>query len=168
MKKILILLSAVCMLAACGALRQSPEEAARMQAQVQERLDSRRFKVDISYVLPTRGASRPVTSPYSLTVNGDKLISHLPYFGVAYNVPYGGGKVLNFESSISSYEELPSGRDRRTIVITTDNEEDILVYRLVVFDNGKCSLNVRSRNREPIDFQGNLDPDADPARKEKD
>ena len=30
MKKILILLSAVCVLAACGALRQSPEERARV------------------------------------------------------------------------------------------------------------------------------------------
>ncbi len=165
MKKILILLSAVCALAACGSLRQSPEERARMEAQVQERLDSRRYQVDINYMRPLRGGSRALTSPYSLTVNGDKVISYLPYFGVAYDVPYGGGKALNFEGKILEYREAVRG-DRRRILFTTSSGEDELLYQLDVFGNGKASLNVRSRNREAIDFDGFLDPEADPAQKE--
>lgn len=167
MKKILILLSALCVLAACGTLRQSPEERARAEAQIQERLDSRRYKVDINYMRPLRGASRALTSPYSLTVNGDRVISYLPYFGVAYNVPYGGGKALNFEGKILEYQEATVRGDRRRILFVTNSGEDQLIYQLDVFGNGKASLNVRSRNREAIDFDGFLDPDTDPAEEEK-
>lgn len=168
MKKILILLSAVCVLAACGSLRQSPEERARMEAQVQERLDSRRYKVEINYMRPLRGASRALTSPYSLTVNEDKVISHLPYFGVAYQVPYGGGKALNFEGKILEYRETAVRGDRRRILFLTSSGEDELIYQLDVFGNGKTTLNVRSRNREAIDFDGFLDPETDPAKPEND
>ncbi|MBQ9661309.1 MAG: DUF4251 domain-containing protein [Bacteroidales bacterium] len=167
MKKILALAAMICALAACGTVRQSPEERAQTEAKIQERLDSRRFKVDIDYVRPARGGARPANSTYSLTVNGDKVISYLPYFGVAYNIPYGGGKGLNFEGEITDYQDTPIKKDRRRIIFQTSSGEDRLIYQLDVFGNGKASLNVRSGNRDTIDFDGYLDPDTDPAEQEK-
>ena len=173
MKKILTLLIATaCLIATgCGTVNQTPAErkaeAARVKSQVKQRLDSRHYVIVIDNMIPLRGGSRPLTSPYSLTIDGDDIISYLPYFGVAYNVPYGGGKALNFEAGIKEYSEEAGRRDRRTITISTDNGEDFLVYTLTVFDNGKANLSVNARNREPINFQGYLDPDADPSE-EKD
>ena len=157
------LVVAVLLAAGCGILHQSSEEKraeeARVAALVQQQLDARQFVVDIEFMQPRRGAMQAVTSPYSIKVDGTHLVSHLPYIGVAYNVPYGGGKVLNFESEIEEYGEDTSRRDRRVVIFTTDNEEDYLIYRLTVFKNGRADLDVTAKNRESISFRGRLDPD---------
>lgn len=159
------LVVAVLLAAGCGILRQSSEEKraeeARVATLVKERLDARQFQVSIQFMQPRRGAMQAVTSPYSVTVDGTHLRSHLPYVGVAYSVPYGGGKGLNFESEIDEYGEDNSRADRRLIVFSTDNEEDYIVYRLTVFNNGSADLVVSSKNRESISYRGFLDPDAE-------
>ena len=159
------LVVAVVLAAGCGILRQSSEEKraeeARVAAQVQERLDARQYQVSIQFMHPRRSAMQAVTSPYSITVDGTHLRSHLPYIGVAYNLPYGGGKGLTFESEIEEYAEDDSRGDRRLIVFSTDNEEDYIIYRLTVFRNGSADLEVSSKNRESISYRGFLDPDAE-------
>ena len=144
------LVVAVVLAAGCGILRQSSEEKraeeARVAALVQEQLDARQFQVSIQFVQPRRGAMQAVTSPYSITVDGTHLRSHLPYIGVAYNLPYGGGKGLTFESEIEEYAEDDSRGDRRLIVFSTDNEEDYIIYRLTVFRNGSTDLEVSSKS----------------------
>lgn len=159
------LVVAVVLAAGCGILRQSSEEKraeeARVAALVQEQLDARQYQVSIQFMQPRRGPQQAVTSPYSITVDGTHLKSHLPYIGVAYSLPYGGGKGLTFESEIEEYAEDNSRGDRRLIVFSTDNEEDYIVYRLTVFNNGSADLTVSSKNRESISYRGFLDPDAE-------
>ena len=53
--------------------------------------------------MPMKGGSKHLTSDYSLEIRNDSVYSYLPYFGVAYNVPYGGGKGLNFSAPLSEY-----------------------------------------------------------------
>ena len=164
------LILAVLLAAGCGILHQSSSEKkaeeARVASLVQDRLDARQYVVTIQFMQPRRGASQAVTSPYSITVDGAHLKSHLPYVGVAYSVPYGGGKVLNFESEIEEYAEDTSRSDRRVIVFSTDNEEDYLVYQLTVFKNGRADLQVSAKNRESISYRGFLDPDTVPGEEE--
>jgi hypothetical protein len=158
------LVVAVLLAAGCGILHQSSEEKraeeARVATLVQQQLDARQFVVSIEFMQPRRGAMQAVTSPYSVTVDGSHLKSHLPYMGVAYNVPYGGGKVLTFESEIEEYGEDTSRHDRRIIVFSTDNEEDYLIYKLTVFNNGRADLDITAKNRESISYRGHVDPDA--------
>ena len=161
------LLLVVLVAAGCGISGLSSEEKRAEQARVTEQvgrsLDARRFKMDIEHMYPFRGASRYVGGDsYSLVVDGDKVRSHLPYMGVAYQVPYGGGKVLTFEDDIEEYGEGIDGRGRRVIAFSTDNDEDYIIFRLTVFDNGRADLQVRSRNREDINYRGSIDPDAFP------
>lgn len=163
------LLFLVVLAAGCGVLSQNATERraeeARVAALTQQRLDARQYRIAIEYMYPTRGASRYVGGDsYSLTIDGDKINSHLPYTGVAYQVPYGGGKVLNFEDTIEEYVEEAAASDRRVFVISTDNDEDFLVYQLTVYDNGKADLLVRAKNREQISYRGHLDPDAFPGK----
>ena len=89
-------------------------------------------------------------------MEGDKINSHLPYQGVAESVPYGGGKVLNFEDTIDSFVEESGHSDRRVFEIKTDNDEDVIVFQLTVFDNGKADLQVRSQHRDAINYSGHL------------
>ena len=160
------LVVAVLLAAGCGILHQSSEEKraeeARVAALVQEQLDAQRYEITIQFMQPRRGVSQAVTSHYFIRVDGTHFRSSLPYVGVAYNLPYGGGKGLSFESEIEEYVEDNSRADRRRIVFSTDNEEDYLVYRLTVFNNGSADLEVSSRNRESISYRGFLDPDTFP------
>ena len=155
------LLALVVLAAGCGVLHQKSSarkaETARVAALVQQQLDARKFTVEIEFMSPLSGPGRSVVGDgYSLTVEGDKINSHLPYQGRAYSVPYGGGNVLTFEDEIDSYVEEPAESDRRVIVITTDNDEDVIEFRLTVFDNGKADLQVNCRQRESISYSGLL------------
>ncbi len=165
-----LLLACVLTLPACGSLFQTPEqkaaEEARVEALVERRLDLRKFRIDITRMNPRRGMSRNVDYYYSITVNRDRVISHLPYFGVAYNLPYGGGQGLTFEADIDDYVQY-QGTDRCVIDFTTHNDEDAFLYHLEIFPNGRTSVRVNSQNRESIDYQGELNPDFDPDKPEE-
>lgn len=152
----------VVLAAGCGALRQSAAErkaeGARVAALVQQKLDARQYTINVEFMNPSRGAGRNVGGEgYSLTVDGDKVNSHLPYVGVATSVPYGGGKVLTFVDDIDEYKELQAKSDRRVFVFTTDNDEDVITFEVTVFDNGQADIAVRSRNREQITFRGQFE-----------
>ena len=154
-----IFLAAVVLTGGCASLRQTPEEKARMAQLVDQRLNDRCFRIDIDYMTPRRSSGKAVTSSYSITVDGNVIDSHLPYVGVAYSVPYGGGKVLTFKDEIDEYADSGWQKDGRTIVFATDNDEDLIVYRLTVYENGRAYLDVRCRNREDISYRGSLNPD---------
>ena len=63
---------------------------------------------------------------------------------------------MNFESKISDYIESFPKPDRRQITLATNNGEDTYVFVIQVFNNGKTDIDVRSRNREPISYYGNM------------
>lgn len=156
MKRIFFLLAAAALLlSGCASMRLTPEEKAMIERQVQENLDDRNFIIDVDQMLPSRGISQHVDN-YSIKVDGETLDSHLPYVGQAWSLPYGGGKGLTFESKITDYIESYPKTDRRQIVLSTDNGEDVLVYIMEIFTNGRTSIEVRSRQRERIRYYGNV------------
>ncbi|MBO5595611.1 MAG: DUF4251 domain-containing protein [Bacteroidales bacterium] len=160
MKHLLTLLTAlvVILLPGCAALRRSPEEKAAEKLRIEQSLEAREYRIDVDYMLPLRGPGKSVTGSYSLTIDGSVVDSYLPYFGVAYNIPYGGGKALSFKGPIGEYRDSGWAKDRRTIIVSTDNGEDTLTYTITVFDDGTADISVRSRNREDIGFRGKIGP----------
>lgn len=77
------------------------EKKEQKEKEVKELLESGSFKIDVDRALPMSGSSVNLTSSYSLELRGDSAISHLPYFGRAYSVPYGGGDGLRFSKPIT-------------------------------------------------------------------
>ena len=157
MKQVLAITLALAaiIMSGCASLKMTPEEKAAQAAKIQEDLDNRTFLVDVDQMIPRRGGAKHVTN-FSLEVDGDRLISRLPYFGQAWNIPYGGGKGMNFESTISDYIESFPKPDRRQITLATNNGEDTYVFVIQVFTSGKVDIDVRSRNREPISYYGTI------------
>ncbi|MBQ8062114.1 MAG: DUF4251 domain-containing protein [Bacteroidales bacterium] len=151
----IVLAASLLLLSGCAAMKVTPEEKARIAEQVQVNLDNRTFEVDVDQMNPRRGMTKAVTN-YSVKIDGDKIISHLPYVGQAWNLPYGGGKGLSFEAKISDYIETYPKPDRRVITLATNNGEDLLVYTFEVFTNGRVNIDLRSRNREPISYLGTI------------
>ena len=131
--------------------RKAKEEQALAKA-----LEERNYQVDISMMSSSLGVKQ-ITDNYSLTIKGETLVSYLPYMGRAENVPYGGGKGLNFEAKINKYETSKTKKGTR-ILIDVENDEDNYHFNLEVFPNGACSLSVLSRNRESINYSGDAHP----------
>lgn len=130
---------------------------AEQAALVTRALNNREYKIAVDRMYPMRGSSRSVSFGYSVEVRNDSLISYLPYFGRAYNLPYGGGKGLNFSAPIGNYQEYMMRNGRRHIEIGVTNEEDTYLYTIEVFDNGNSSVEVRARQRERISYSGNVE-----------
>ncbi len=165
MKKWLLpVLTGLLMTLSCGVFRESPEVRAeremREAAFVQERIPAADFKVRIDRMIPLRGMARTLSTPYSVQVKDGVLDSALPYFGQAWQVPYGGGHALNFKADILHYEYGMNRKGGYEIRIYVKTDEDEHIYSMTVFDNGSTSLDVQSRNRERISFTGMVDFDA--------
>lgn len=154
-----VLVALVVLLASCATSEERAAQRTELSANVTTALNNRDYKISIDRMYPMRGSSRSVTYGYSVEVRNDSLISYLPYFGRAYNVPYGGGKGLNFSAPIGSYQEFVKRNGMRHIEIGVTNEEDTYLYTIEVFDNGNSSVEVRARQRERISYSGNMEFD---------
>jgi len=150
-----IALLALLLATGCGAARQTSSDAQQDAQLVQQKLDARSFTIDVNYMIPLRGQARSVSS-YSISVDGTTLNSHLPYFGEARNVPYGGGNGLSFKDNIDEYSDKGWQKDNRTIVLSVKTEEDTFVFSINVFTNGTATIIVHGRNRDDITYRGNL------------
>ncbi|MDR0845620.1 MAG: DUF4251 domain-containing protein [Tannerella sp.] len=129
---------------------------------VKELIDSKHYTVDVNRMLPMSGKTQNLTSNYSLTVEGDSVISYLPYSGRAYSVPYGGGKGLNFNAKITDYSLSYDQKGTADISFLTDSGEDRYKYSVKIFANGSSVIQVTPNNRQSISYHGNLNEDEKP------
>ena len=152
-----IAVCACAVLCGCATSEERAAQKAEMARNVTKALNERNYKISILRMNPMRGSSRSVSYGYSVEVRNDTLFSYLPYFGRAYNVPYGGGKGLNFSHPIENYQEYQKKNGQRHIEIGLTNEEDTYLYTIEVFDNGNSSVEVWSRQRERIYYTGMME-----------
>lgn len=158
-KKLVSILTLSLVLIVLGGCVSSEERAAQkaeLTRKVKVALDKRVYKISINRMLPMRGSSKNVSYGYSVEVRNDSLFSYLPYFGRAYEVPYGGGKGLSFEAPILHYQETMTKNGSQQIGIELTNEEDSYTYHITVFDNGSSSIDVQARKRESISYSGEM------------
>lgn len=161
MKKIVTAII-IAALATCGCASLSKTTTARnaekqqTAAKVGDKLDAKQFSVEVNYMISTRAGGKSVSGGYAVAVDGSSVDSNLPYAGQARNVPYGGGKVLTFKDEIDDYKDSGWDNGKREIVFSTDNDEDKLVYRIIVYDDGTASVFVNSLNRDSISYRGRL------------
>jgi predicted small secreted protein len=151
--RILLIVAAAMGLASCATARLTTEEKNNLAQAIQTGISEKNFEMEIRMMNPQRGRSRNV-SGFSVEVKGDTLVSNLPYFGVVHSAPYGGGKGLNFESKINSYQTTQAKSECTQVAIKTKNEEDNYVYTFDIYADGTAYLTVRSDNRDGISYTG--------------
>ena len=152
------LLGIVLLLAGQSLYAQSKKEKREQKAnEVKELIDSKRFTIDVNRAIPMGGRSLNLTSPYSLEMRGDSVISYLPYFGRAYSAPYGGGDRLRFEESITDYQ-CSFKKGTAQIQFRTRSDDDTFAFSVQVFSNGSATINVTPVNKQNITFYGELAP----------
>lgn len=137
---------------------QSRKEKKELKRQAVERLiASAKYKIDVNRALPARGRSVTLTSPYSVEVRNDSVISYLPYYGRAYSIPYGGGEGLNFKAPITGYKVEWDKKGSAKIKFSARSPEDKFDFNIDVFSNGSSSIFVNTQNRQSISFNGEVD-----------
>lgn len=152
----LVFLLAACTMSEAARQAKAVQEAKTARA-IAQQLSDRHYEVDFHRAFPSgRGRVIDLTSEYSIKVAGDTLISYLPFFGRAYNVPYGGGHGLNFTGIIRQYDEQFSKKGAHIITMDVVDSEDSYYYMLELFDTGSATLTVRPRERSQISFTGNF------------
>lgn len=160
MRNYIILCSVLVILMGCSTGRLTPEQkavkSAWMTQKVHEAIENKKMAVDINYVIPFRGGMKHINYGYDIRLSGDTLYSYLPYYGRAYNIPYGGGKALMFDAPIQDYAVSSPKKGLTKMEIYVENDEDRYAYMMEIFDNGQVDLLVRAQKREQILFRGKL------------
>ena len=127
----------------------------RVQA-VRKQIEDRQYTIEVNRALPMGGRARELTPTYALSIKGDTINSYLPYFGVAYSVPYGGGEGLIFEATITDYTVNFDAKGTANITVRTRSKEDSFVYQINIFENGSTTIYVTPTNRQAITYHGNV------------
>lgn len=133
------------------------ERKEQREKEVKEQIVSENYKINVSTAYPRRGKSVHLTSPYSLEIRNDSVFSYLPFYGRAYNIPYGGGDGLIFKAPIHEYKMEMNKRGAAKVEFVTRNNEDRFQFSLNIYSNGSTSINVYMQNRESISFSGEVD-----------
>ena len=160
------------LLVACGAPRLSvAEKAARLAVQMQQvdslvrgmrfGIEGTHYTYDVNAAFPQRGNMVNLNYDYGIQVHGDTLRSYLPYYGRAYQIPYGGGKALDFSERIQRYTLTQGKKGEQQLQMWVENDEDAYVYTLKVYAGGNIDLTVESHQRDRIRFTGQLTAEAD-------
>lgn len=117
-------------------------------------VESKKFIFKVQTVLPTGGSNVQVTSDYDIKLNGDSLVSYLPYFGRAYSADYGQPGGLNFTSTKFQYNLKSKKKGGWDITIKPTDIKDVRQMFLSIGENGYASLQVISNNRQTISYYG--------------
>lgn len=132
------------------------EKAASEWERVQQAIQSNEYSIAVDQMIPTGGLSKTLVASYSLAIRNDSVFSHLPYFGRAYSVPYGGGNVVIFDAPATDYQVDKKGNKRIEITFKAYNEGDNLTFRVTLFANAVASITITFNNRQPISYRGYL------------
>lgn len=123
---------------------------------VKELIDSGKYKVEVDRALPMGGRSVNLTSSYGIEIKGDSIYSHLPYYGRAYSVPYGGGSGLSFDKPITDYKVTYDEDDKATITFSSRSDDDRYELRVQIYSNGTATIYVQPTNRQSITYHGDI------------
>lgn len=118
-------------------------------------LESKRYIFKAESLTPARGMLRQLTGTYDLYVNGDTVVSYLPYFGRAYTAPLNDNDAaIKFTSVNSEYSIRKTRRSGWQIEIIPKDTRQVRELILNVSDNGRGTLLVVSNDRDRITFDG--------------
>mgnify|MGYP004444129533 CR=1 FL=1 len=159
---ILTLVGALCTATGCGIFSHEPTaeekaEAKKNMKEIKAALKSADFTIYVDYMSPIGYGSTTLTDLNRIIVKGGEIRSELPYVGRVWGiVPYGGGKGLDFTSTIDSYSYNRVDSETYEVKISTRTEEDSYDYNITISDNGTPRIYVSAVQRDGINFDGNF------------
>ena len=137
-------------------LKEAENQVERQE--VADAIAAKQWCIDVNTMNTMRYGSRVVTPNFYLELRGDTLHSYLPYMGQARVSPTLSPSIgLNFEETVLKYKEsMPKSKKYTQIDIDVKTREDSYHYVIEVKDSGEATIRVRSKNSDPISFDGTM------------
>lgn len=133
-------------------------EAQLDTAIVRQKVEAKKYTFVAQNAMPMRGRTIQLTSLHDLKITGDSVIAGLPYYGRAYSAPINpSDNGINFTSVSFDYKSTYR-KKRWEISIKPKDIQSVSEMNLIIYSNGRASLQVTSNNRQPISFNGVLSP----------
>jgi hypothetical protein len=143
-----------------GAMAQESRKERRLDrdrekaAEIEKLIEKGNLRFLAQFALPMSGGSIHLTSEYTLDIEGNKVTSWLPFYGRAYSVSYNtreGG--IKFSETVDKPAWKKVKHGYRTLIEVRTRDE-FYSLNLFVSDSGFGTLDVGSKNRQPISFNG--------------
>jgi hypothetical protein len=132
------------------------EEASKIRAAV---VDSQHYVFIAQSALPMGADTKQLTSEYDVVVSKSKIVSFLPYFGRAFTADYGSNtSPLDFTSTDFTYSIIDRKKGGWEVNIDTKDVKGTTKFSFTIFENGSATLSVNNSNRQPILFNGYVQP----------
>ena len=162
MKKVIIMLMAALLVAACATL--TPEEKAAREAAIKESVKtavaSQKYKINVNSVKPMRGIDRTVSGPF-LKVDSNTVECFLPYAGLD-DIPH---LKTPGEFRLSSKIEIKSEMRDYLLAIDPIEEHAVITFKasdhgfdckfhIIIENTGNAKIHVEPEKRDYIDDEG--------------
>ena len=154
-----ILTAAAAILTILYACSPGKQAAGLSESDVTNMVNAKDFAFRADQMLPSGGKTRVLTEAYLFRVSPQEINSDLPYMGRAYtaNISTTDGG-MRFTSRDFTYEQSPGKKNSWSIVIKPKDQADVRECILTVFSNGFADLSINSNNRQPIRYNGHIQP----------
>ncbi|MCP9610536.1 DUF4251 domain-containing protein [Coprobacter tertius] len=124
---------------------------------IRKSVENKKFNIAVDFAMPASMPSRYLTGNYSLIVNNDSVTIDLPYFGVAYSMPYGADGSLKYKGLYENYKSKYNKKKKQfTLNFIIRKPEDSYVITINIWLNGKTDIHIRPNNKQSISFTGEL------------
>lgn len=143
------------------------ERELQKQKETEALIDSKNFVFEAQKASPQGGRTLNLDyNTYFLKFNTEKTTCDLPFFGRAFNVPYGGGDGgIKFEG-IPEDIKIEKKKKSYTIKAIVKGKDDVYTLYFNIFFDGGATLSVNSNNRAAISYDGEVEaPKADANKK---
>ena len=171
-RKLLILLVLLCFLSFPVLAQEKTRKELKADRELQKQkeiealIDSKNFVFEAQKALPQGGRMLNLDyNTYFLKFNTEKTTCDLPFFGRAFNVPYGGDGGIKFEG-IPENIKIEKKKKSVNVKATVKGKNDVYTLYFNIFFDGGATLSVNSNNRASISYDGEIEaPKADVNKK---
>jgi hypothetical protein len=120
-------------------------------------VNERQFTFVPQSATPLGGRYIVLNYDFSFKINGDSIVSYLPYYGRAFVAQYNPTEgPLTFTSTDFNYNINKSDGKKQELVIETKDRTYNNKFFFTIFNDGTASLQVTSTDRQPIIYQGRV------------
>ncbi|WP_163408232.1 DUF4251 domain-containing protein [Flavobacterium ajazii] len=133
------------------------ERELQKQKEIEALIDSKNFVFEAQKAMPQGGRLLNLDyNTYFLKFNEAKTTCDLPFFGRAFNVPYGGGDGgIKFEG-VPENIQIEKKKKSYDVKATVKGKDDVYDLFFSVYIDGGASLSVNSNNRAFISYDGEI------------
>ena len=152
MKKFIVLLSALFVLAGCGVTSH-----VTVDPQVVKALKNRRYEMICDYMYPTGYPMQRLGGGYFVEIRDEHITFVLPYIGSHTDLTFAGWEGIDFDEDIDDYSSKRY-KDHVDISFKVTNISDTYSCTLKVYYDGSATLDVIPAFRHFISYGGMVRP----------